>query len=257
MNYLGAGGAAALTLVALTAPASAAPTETVLYGFMGGKDGSYPQAGLQLDTIGALYGTTYDADGNAACKIGGCGTVFKLSPPAGGGTGWTKTELVSFRMKKHGAYPAAGLIGDASVALYGTTQGGGGLRRGAVFKLTPPAAGTTAWTETVLHSFKGGTDGQYPLAGLLAGANGELYGTTGSGGATNHCANGCGTVFQLTPPATGKKSWTETVIYTFQGRTDGQLRRAAWSPTRAGRSMEQHRWAVGARIAATMPWDAA
>jgi uncharacterized protein YceK len=193
----------------------------VLYAFMGGKDGSYPQSGLLLDTSGALYGTTYDLDGNAACKIGGCGTVFKLSPPAAGGTSWTKTELVSFAMKKHGAYPAAGLIGDPSVALYGTTESGGGLRRGAVFKLTPPGAGSTAWTETVVYSFKGGADGAAPLAGLIAGANGVFYGTTVSGGATNHCSDGCGTIFQLTPPAAGKRAWTETILYAFQARTDG------------------------------------
>ncbi|MEJ0046475.1 MAG: choice-of-anchor tandem repeat GloVer-containing protein [Rhodospirillales bacterium] len=51
------------------------------------------------------------------------------------------------------------MVADASGALYGTTTLGGYHGEGAIFKLTPPAAGQTAWTETVLYSFTGGTDG--------------------------------------------------------------------------------------------------
>lgn len=80
--------------------------------------------------------------------------------------------------------------------------------------------------ETVLYSFKGGTDGEFPYAGLIADAQGALYGTTeGSigGGGTLGCPIGgnCGTVFKLTPPATGQTAWTETVLYSFTGGTDG------------------------------------
>jgi hypothetical protein len=68
-----------------------------------------------------------------------------------------------------------------------------------VFKLSPPAAGETQWTETVLYSFKGGNDGASPQAGLIADANGALYGTTVEGGAAGCFGEGCGTVFKLVP----------------------------------------------------------
>lgn len=61
-----------------------------------------------------------------------------------------------------------------------------------MFKLTPPAAGQTAWTETVLYSFIGGTtDGANPFADLIAGEEGALYGITLAGG-----SSGYGTVFR-------------------------------------------------------------
>jgi uncharacterized repeat protein (TIGR03803 family) len=45
----------------------------------------------------------------------------------------------------------------------------------------------------VLYSFKdNGTDGRAPIASLIFDAAGNLYGTTGAGGATNK-----GTVFEL------------------------------------------------------------
>jgi uncharacterized repeat protein (TIGR03803 family) len=75
--------------------------------------------------------------------------------------------------------------------------------------LTPPQSGTT-WTETVIHSFTGGSDGALPIAGLILDASGDLYGTTANGGADD-----AGTVFKLTP--TG----TETVLYPFTGGSDG------------------------------------
>ena len=87
-----------------------------------------------------------------------------------------------------GANPYAGLIRDAAGNLYGTTAFGGASNHGVVFKLTPYGS------ETVLHSFTGGTDGWAPFAGLIRDAAGNLYGTTASGG-----AYGEGVVFKLTP----------------------------------------------------------
>jgi uncharacterized repeat protein (TIGR03803 family) len=55
-----------------------------------------------------------------------------------------------------------GAFADKSGALYATTQAGGGSNAGTVFKLTPPVKGQTAWTETVLYRFKGGSDGFAP-----------------------------------------------------------------------------------------------
>lgn len=73
-------------------------------------------------------------------------------------------------------------------------------------------------TEKVLYSFKGGSDGTNPSTSLVADQAGNLYGTTTDGG-TGPCTGGCGTVFELTPGTGG--SWTESVIYDFQGGNDG------------------------------------
>ena len=88
--------------------------------------------------------------------------------------------------------------------LYGTTYYGGSGGAGTVFKLTPPATGQTVWAETVLYSFGSfDGDGANPLAGLIADKQGALYGTTKYGGTGSE-----GTVFKLTPPATGQTAWT-------------------------------------------------
>jgi uncharacterized repeat protein (TIGR03803 family) len=69
---------------------------------------------------------------------------------------------------------------------------GGGACCGTAFELS---AGTNGkWTERILHSFNAGKDGNGPAAGLVSDRAGNLYGTTGSGG-----ANGGGTVFEITP----------------------------------------------------------
>ena len=83
--------------------------------------------------------------------------------------------------------------------------------------------GNTAWaagTEKVVHSFTGGNDGIDPAATLAADSAGNLYGTTVSGGTGTLCANGCGTVFELSPAAGGK--WKETILYNFTGGSDGK-----------------------------------
>jgi uncharacterized repeat protein (TIGR03803 family) len=119
-----------------------------------------------------------------------------------------------------GATPYGVLIADASGALYGTTLAGGagsGPGSGTVFKLTPPTTAGGTWTESVLYSFTGTTDGANPYYGaLIADASGALYGTTVNGGAA-----GGGTVFKLTPPTTAGGTWTESVLYSFTSTTDG------------------------------------
>ena len=71
-------------------------------------------------------------------------------------------------------------------------------------------------TETILHTFTGGADGAYPHAGLVRDAAGNLYSTTGGGGGSTVCSDGCGTVFKVRP------SGTETVLYSFTGGADGR-----------------------------------
>jgi uncharacterized repeat protein (TIGR03803 family) len=176
-------------------PESEGWAETILHSFSNnGTDGTYPEASLIFDAAGNLYGTTYSG-GTGPC-VGGCGTVFELTP-TGGGT-WTETILYNFGNRTDGI---AGLIFDASGNLYGATALGGTgpcsyygvvLGCGIVFELMPQAGG--GWTETVLHSFSNTPDGAWPKGSLIFDAAGNLYGTTELGG-----AYGNGTVFEITP----------------------------------------------------------
>ena len=75
-------------------------------------------------------------------------------------------------------------------------------------------------TEKVVHSFTGGSDGIDPAATLARDGAGNFYGTTVSGGTGTLCADGCGTVFELSPGSGGK--WKETVLYSFTGGSDGK-----------------------------------
>jgi uncharacterized repeat protein (TIGR03803 family) len=194
-------------------------TETVLFSF-NSTDGLAPFAGLVADGAGNLYGTTPYGG------VNGDGVVFELSPPAAGKTAWTETVLQSFN-GTDGAGPEGGLIADGAGNLYGTTTGGGANSVGVVFELSPPAAGKTAWTETVLQSLNG-TNGAKPQAGLIADSAGNLYGTTYTGGASND-----GVVFELSPPAAGKTAWTETVLQSFNV-TNGQYPEAGLIADGAG-----------------------
>jgi uncharacterized repeat protein (TIGR03803 family) len=153
--------------------------ETVLYRFAGGSDGARP-LGTLLDVNGTLYGTTISG-GGTGCSGSGCGTVYTITTSG--------NENVLYRFSgSDGANPAAGLI-DVNGTLYGTTNHGGAPSCfcGTVYSISPSG------TETVLHKFVGGTDGEYPQAPLTA-VKGTLYGTTTYGGTYNH-----GTVFALTP----------------------------------------------------------
>jgi uncharacterized repeat protein (TIGR03803 family) len=215
---------AALVMTAFTANIRAvAQTETALYDFNfnnSGADGTDPISSLIFDASGNLYGTT--SSGGAY----GFGTVFELTPQAGGG--WTETVLHSFQYSD-GASPGqnGGLTFDADGNLYGMANGGGAYGYGTVFELKPGAAG---WSAMVLHNFSyGGTDGAGPSGRLILDAKGNLYGTTTTGG-TGPCISeaslvGCGTVFELSPKAGG--GWTERVLYNFGHGTDGSYPVAA------------------------------
>jgi uncharacterized repeat protein (TIGR03803 family) len=233
----GSGGAKGCgTVYKLTPPkdGQTAWTEQTLWGFLGGSDGCGPASTLIADERGALYGTTVSGGGNSntVCFGPGCGTVFKLTPPRAGQTAWSEQTLWSFSGGSDGGSPLAGVIADRTGALYGTTANGGatttacffGHGCGAVFKLTPPKDGKTAWSEQTLWSFSGGSDGAVPVAGLIADRTGALYGTTENGGNNNNnvCSfGGHGVVFKLTPPAYGPAAWTETTLWAFSGGSDG------------------------------------
>ncbi len=102
------------------------------------------------------------------------------------------------------------MIADASGNLYGATYYGGVNGQGVVFELRRQARGT--YVESVLYSFKGGSDGSAPTSTLVFGAQGELFGTTSMGG--GYC--NCGTIFKVSV-----KSGRETVLHDFGNGSDG------------------------------------
>jgi uncharacterized repeat protein (TIGR03803 family) len=196
----------------LSALPAFAQQEEVLQSFSyAGATGYSPFANLIFDSAGNLYGTTYE--GGAGCSSPGCGTVFELSPKAGGG--YAERVLHSFRPTRDGENPVGGLVFDAAGNLYGTTSGGGAYGAGTVFELSPEASG--GWTEKILHNFNdNGTDGSTPYGTLILDVSGNLYGTTvigGNGACSHDLTVGCGTVFELSPGAGGL--WTEKILHNF------------------------------------------
>jgi uncharacterized repeat protein (TIGR03803 family) len=245
---------AVIVFVASVFQTAQSQTYSVIYDFTGkGNDGATPYGGPILDGLGNLYGTTY---------LGGrfgAGSVYRLSPT---GSSWTYSSLYSFRAGADGSGPAfgslamgpdhtlfgttegggyfgtafvvcacpakeavvhsfgtgtdgaqpiGGVVLDAAGNLYGTTSEGGASGNGTVFEAT--RSGHT-WTESVIYSFTGGNDGANPPAGVTLDSHGNLYGTSSFGG-----ANGVGAIYKLTHSNSG---WKETILYNFQGLTDGQ-----------------------------------
>jgi uncharacterized repeat protein (TIGR03803 family) len=202
------------TVFALVPPASpgGAWTDHNVHIFKGyPSDGAVPYGGVVIGKNGVLYGTTENGGNN--CPNPGCGTVFSVTPSSTTGGAWTETVLYNFyNFTGDGANPEAGVVIDDSGVLYGTTFAGGAYNEGTVFSLTPPSSPGGAWTETILHNFTGGTDGSKPLASVVIGRHGVLYGTTGAGGTDTD-----GVVFSLEPPSSPGGSWTETVLHSFTG----------------------------------------
>lgn len=176
-------------------------TETVLYRFAGGNDGSLPSGDLVFDQSGNIYGTTVSGGSP------GRGTVYELTPSDGS---WSETVLWSFSGGNDGGKPMGGVIFDTAGNLYGTTEAGGSSGYGSVFRLAPSGSG---WTEKVIYSFRNGTDGANPVGGVIFDSSGSLYCTTTGGG-----GGGAGTVLQLT---SSRGSWTLKVLYALTGQAGG------------------------------------
>jgi uncharacterized repeat protein (TIGR03803 family) len=177
--------------------------ETIVHTFTNNGVDGYNPVGVIFDAKGNLYGTTtYGGTANA-------GTVFKLSPQAGGG--WSETILHNFSANgTDGSYPYAGVVFDSKGNLYGTTPTGGTVvpGTGTVYELSPAAGGT--WTERILYNFNPGTGAPiYPFAIPTFDAKGNLYCTTQQGG-----AYGWGSVFELKPTKSGP--WIESVVHNFE-----------------------------------------
>jgi uncharacterized repeat protein (TIGR03803 family) len=175
--------------------------ETVVHSFTGQRDGATPFSGLVMDQSGNLYGTTF-AGGSS-----NVGTVYKVNIKTK-----KETVLYSFAGDPDAGEPVYGnLLMDKLGNLYGTTQGGGSSNRGAVWELSAKGS------ETVLYSFTGGKDGGGSDIGgadqsLTMDTKGNLYGTTERGGV------GVGVIFKV-----NIKTKTETVLFTFNAPTDGEI----------------------------------
>jgi len=185
---------------------TALASDTVIQRFGTAPDGTAPFTPLVADASGNLYG--------AAEQGGkyGQGVVYELSPPTATTTTWTHTAIYSFPPSKGIGQPQGALVLGQNGALYGTanvTDIGDGAC--TAFQLTPPAAGSSAWTETDLYSFRGQTVVNCGGA-IIEAAGGALYGTLPHGG-----TYGQGGVFKLTPSASASTGWTMATIYSFRG----------------------------------------
>lgn len=218
---------------------------TVLYAFKGKGDGAFPRAGLTFFR-GKLYGTAMSGGKH------GLGTAFSIT------TGGTFSALHAFSYSSDdGRIPITGLTLFKN-AIYGTTSLGGSYGYGSAYRLTAsgkfrvfynfnctyciggsyPSAltlqdgvfyGTTSpvanyhygmalsltpgGSDQLLYTFQGGSDGAFPNG--VTALNNAFYGTTQQGGGGSCGSVGCGTVFELTA------SGSESVLYSFQGGTDG------------------------------------
>ena len=226
---------------------------TTLYSFTGGSDGAYPYAPPVEGNDGNFYGTT-TAGGNTVKCGSGCGTIYKITPagvlttlhqfditdgytpyePLVLGTdgnfygtttnGTSANAGVIFKITPagkftllysfdgtHGENPFSGLVQGNDGNFYGTTFNGGTAGSGVVFKITPSGK------LTVLHNMSGTTDGARPYGGLVLGSDGNFYGANAYGGTVNsNCANGCGTLFKITPKG------VFSVLYKFDYTTGAQ-----------------------------------
>ncbi|MGA8764221.1 MAG: choice-of-anchor tandem repeat GloVer-containing protein [Candidatus Sulfotelmatobacter sp.] len=130
--------------------------------------------------------------------------------------GQQESSLYSFRFNgTDGFDPIVGLVSDKAGNLYGTTPYGGTYNDGAIFELSPPSSNGGLWSETILYNFTGGVDGGNPSAPLILDKSGNLYSTTAGGVISAQCPTGCGSVFELSPPAIPGGSWSYSFVYQF------------------------------------------
>ncbi len=193
-------------------PLGANYRERILYRFQSGTDGATPGS-APIFVEGILYGTAATGGGNPSCGGApinpGCGSVYKLAPR---NADYTFGLIHTFTgMRSDGANPFGGLVAEGH-RFCGSTQYGGEQNQGTVFSLT---GGGSGFTETTLHSFAGGNDGSYPLAGLALRHGTTLYGTTEYGGR----AYNAGVLFDVRPSASG---WVEHILQRFDNLAGGE-----------------------------------
>ncbi len=165
---------------------------TMLKQFNYSVDGAYPDGELIKGADGYLYGIT------AAGGANGYGTIFKISVDGD----FSVIKPLSYSTDGAGARGHLTLAKDGN--FYGITCTGGSNGVGTIFKLTP------AGVYSVIHNMVSVTEGGTSYASLTEGKDGNLYGTTYSGG-----TYGFGTIFKVTT------SGTLTVLRHLNSTADG------------------------------------
>lgn len=183
-------------------------TEEILYVFKGvapGQhlgDGSGP-LGVTRDSHGNLWGATVDGGYCQLYEGGSCfGAIFRLTPPSTAGGAWT--ESVVHRFANRDQNPTSGLVMDKFGALYGVTYVETYRFLGGALTVIDPFPDT-------------GYNARAPTGGVILDSAGNVYGTTGAGGQFDD-----GTVYMLTPPASGSGPWIQTILHSFAAGTDGR-----------------------------------
>jgi uncharacterized repeat protein (TIGR03803 family) len=200
--YNGCGTAFKLT------PSGSGYSESILYSFQGGSDGGSPSAGgLIMDRGGALYGTMIG--GSSGCPPS-CGAVYQLAPTK---SGYVFHLLYQFKGGTDGYGPYGGVIRDSRGALYGATFAGGASGGGTAYKLAPARSG---YKKSTLFSFSTSGEAE-PVAGLLLGKHGALFGTALFS-----------SVYELTPTSSG---YAVRILHALNGPPDGSI---PYAPVIAG-----------------------
>ena len=176
-----------------------APTgvETILHTFQGiccGSDGSFPYTSLVVDKQGNMFGTTMKG-GNSS----DLGTIFRITPSG------VESLVHAFSGAMDGSEPLLGLVSGGKGVLYGATGLGGDQNAGVAFRMTSDG------TETVLHEFGSGSDGQQAQGWIVLDDAGTIYGTTETGGGSANAE----IVYKI------DKSGTESILHVFNG-ADGE-----------------------------------
>jgi len=181
-----------------------------------GANGYFPWQLISIARDGTLYGTTaYGGPVHCESFLPGCGTIFRLQPPASFcrsvSCSWTLSEVHQFvGSPSDGGFPEIGsLTLDSSGNFYGTTEIGGAYDEGIVYELSPTHNG---WTMSVQFNFLG-TYGRNPQGGVVFDAAGNMYGVTSAGGASDD-----GAVYELTNIGS---EWGEYLLHSFNHQTDG------------------------------------
>ena len=187
-----------------------------LYKFNADDGGFNPEARVVFGPNGTLYGTAVSGGSGAA------GVVFNLQPPAtvckSVSCPWTETVIFPFQAS--GVLdPGGDLTFDAAGNIYGTTFYGGNYGDceeegcGTIYQLTQSNG---VWSQNIVHVFTGETDGQHPAGGVILDRAGNLYGSVE--GDPN--LGDSGLVFRFIPSG---GTWTETILYRFQGYAQGEF----------------------------------
>jgi hypothetical protein len=186
------------TIYDLTAPPGGGIpwTETQLHLFNGPPNGFFPESGLVLDGAGGFFGTAFYSTFN------GGGTVYHLTPPAPGASTWSYQVIATLGQP---IYASPLLAPDGS--LYVVTTNVTTIDLPAIYKLTPPLPGATAWTVTNIKQLNSG-----PIrSSLIMDRNGALYGTR------------LNNVFMVAPPKGKSTKWTSKILASFSGATRATL----------------------------------